>query len=325
MRMADFADDESSAGAAAQLSRVLLRHRVTSQLATINRTFPPGMAFDVEEFPQPKPMGAAPEPLDLVYGAGVMSIDYTYTGSGRRTSPVLLCDRRIYDSPAEPGSLEPIRSSQSLRDLFRGEEYEDTLIYVIPEPVPSFAIGEGVNGPGTFGTLGAVVTEKSGACRQLICTAGHVAGVGSTVTDTHAITGNVVWSHNPGATASVAPAADVALIEPITAGFGAALVAINGSSRSQPGSRVEVHGAITPHGTSQTMGFTSALFVPQMAGMWAQLYFTTTAASASGDSGAPVLAAGTNDIIGHVVGGAPGLTSFIQSIEAQLQATNAKL
>jgi hypothetical protein len=73
------------------------------------------------------------------------------------------------------------------------------------------------------------------------------------------------------------------------------------------------------------MGFTPALFVPQMAGMWAQLYFTTTAASVAGDSGAPVLASGSNDIVGHIVGGAPGLTSYIQAIDAQLQAINCAL
>lgn len=62
-----------------------------------------------------------------------------------------------------------------------------------------------------------------------------------------------------------------------------------------------------------------------MAGMWAQLYFTTTAASGPGDSGAPVLASGTSKIVGHVVGGAPGLTSYIQSIDVQLQVTGCVL
>jgi hypothetical protein len=260
MRMADFSDDASSVGTARQLSQTLMRHRVASQLRTINRAFPPNIAIDVDEFPQLQPTATGPEPLDLVYGAGVISVDYRYIGSGRRTSPVMLCDPLIYGTPAEPGSLEPLRSSQSLRELFRGAVYDDALVYVIPEPVPSFSTGEGVNGPGTFGTLGAVVTEQAGQRRQLVCTAGHVAGVGTQVADINANTGNVVWSHNPAATASVAPAADVALIEPGTGRFGAAVVAISGSSSSQPGSGVEVYGAITPHGASQTMGFTPALF-----------------------------------------------------------------
>ena len=103
--------------------------------------------------------------------------------------------------------------------------------------------------------------------------------------------------------------------------MGTGTVAISGKGGSHPGDHVEVHGSLTAFGTSQTMGFVAQLFVPSMAGMWADLYFTTTAASVQGDSGAPVLAAGTNSIVGHIVGGAPGLTSYIQSIDVQLAAT----
>jgi hypothetical protein len=73
------------------------------------------------------------------------------------------------------------------------------------------------------------------------------------------------------------------------------------------------------------MGFVPALFVPAMAGMWGQLYFTTAGCSVPGDSGAPVIRGGTNEIVGHVVGGATGITSYIQSIDIQLNASGCRI
>src|SRR4051812_44813348 len=113
MRMADFSDDASSVGTARALSQTLMRHKVTSQLRAIDRAFPPNVVTDVEALPQLQPAVAQPEPLDLVYGAGLITVDLRYTSRGQRTSPVMLCDPRIYGSPVELGSLEPLRSSAS--------------------------------------------------------------------------------------------------------------------------------------------------------------------------------------------------------------------
>ena len=73
------------------------------------------------------------------------------------------------------------------------------------------------------------------------------------------------------------------------------------------------------------MGFSESLYVPSMRGMWAQVYFTTDDASQPGDSGCPVLRSGTDELVGHVVGGAPGMTSWIQAIDVQLFATACTL
>ena len=70
-----------------------------------------------------------------------------------------------------------------------------------------------------------------------------------------------------------------------------------------------------------------SLFVhlPSMAGMWADSYITLQSISQAGDSGAPVFLQGTNTLIGHLVGGAPGVISFVQAIEVALKATGATL
>ena len=146
------------------------------------------------------------------------------------------------------------------------------------------------------------------------------------VTDAAGALGNVIWSHDPAVTAGPAPAADVALIAPQQGMIGPASFAINGMRNSMPRDNVEVHGGVTALGTSETMGLiVPGMYVPSMSGMWANLYFTTTAASVPGDSGAAVLAAGTSDIVGHIVSGAAGLTSYFQSIDVQLQATGCVL
>lgn len=319
MRLSDVSDDQHTVGIARDLSRMLLTHRLDAQQKRISSD----RNIDVESIAPPD-LARRGNPLDLVYGAGIILLDGRSEGTDRRSAPVLLCDPAI-STAGLPGAIEPLEDNDVLSELGVPGLDHETLLFIIPKPIPYFATAECVSGPGTTGSLGAVVREKAGQQRTLITTAGHVAAVGAQVTDAHGISGTVVWSHNPTASPSAAPAADIALIEPSSGGCGSGSVTINRTTISRPGDGVDVHGALTSAASSQTMGFTPALFVPQMAGMWAQLYFTTTAASVPGDSGAPVLASGSNDIVGHIVGGAPGLTSYIQAIDAQLQAINCTL
>jgi hypothetical protein len=311
VHLTEFSEDPEAAGVAAALGRELLLYRTRAQIrfteeATVS-------ALELLADPVPREAQRPPEGLDAIYGSGLIDV-------GGYIAPVLLVDERA--AAVHAGELLRLSDHPGLSHVvqpLRGNDGRDVFLFPIPEPLPYFGTAERVNGPGTLGTLGAVVTD--GQNRRLITTAGHVAPTGAHVTDSAGASGTVMWSHNPAASAGPAPAADIALIAVHGSAMGAGTVAITGKGGSHPGDHVEVYGSLTALGTSQTMGFVAQLFVPSMAGMWADLYFTTTAASVQGDSGAPVLAAGSNSIVGHIVGGAPGLTSYIQSIDVQLAAT----
>lgn len=316
MRLADFGADGSSVRAALALNQQLLLHRGDAVATERN-------LFGIDELGDYTPREARRplEGLDAVFGVGVV------WESGSATEPVLLVDEQFLGTQAEPGRVLSVQQFSGLAGLL-GQLVPDlprTRVIPLPEPLPHFASGAQSAGITQSGTFGAVFRESGIAGRSLITTAGHVAPFGTTVRDTAGHAGHVVWSHDPAAVAGIGAAADIALVDPAPFGISPGGVSFNGTTQSQPGGAIEVRGAQTLFGQSLTMGFVPALFVPAMAGMWGQVYFTTGGCSVPGDSGAPVVAPGSNEIIGHVVGGAVGITSYIQSIDIQLRATGCVL
>jgi hypothetical protein len=71
------------------------------------------------------------------------------------------------------------------------------------------------------------------------------------------------------------------------------------------------------------MGLSGFLAMPSYGGTCGDTYFTTTQITNPGDSGGPVLLG--SDIIGHVVGASPGVTSYVQDISYQIREASNPL
>ena len=331
MRLADFTEDWEAAESADQLGRALIDRRAVQQQVRLDglvRAARRGEDLSLlmhgtrwresERRVEPRPV----DDVEPVYGSAVMQVE-------GRMRAVLLVDERAVRDVADRGQLLPAADVPALRSLVRSLPEEqgvkppaDLLVLPMPELIPYFAPGEQTNGPGTTGTFGALATDGQG--NDCVLTAGHVAPTGAQVTDPTGATGTVTWSNDPAAVAGPGPGADVAVVVPdgSTAQGG---VPISSAAIARPGDLLDVRGAFTPAGATQTMLFTLAVYVPRMTGMWAEVYLTTDAASQPGDSGAAVLRSGTDEIVGHIVGGAPGVTSTVQAIDLQLRAAGCTL
>lgn len=246
--------------------------------------------------------------------------------SDDRHHPVVLVNRSLLAEPPEIDVLASVGDSESvtraLSKVLAEPPPRDFLFLAVDPPVPQFFPSEQVTASGTTGTLGACVTAAS--AQDGILTAGHVAPLGTTVHDSSGTNGQVTYSHNPATVAGVVPAADVAVIEHVPH------VAVTGPPISTAASAegraaVEIHGAASGIVTTEVMGFTPFLYVPSMAGMWGQVYFTTAGVTQAGDSGSPTLLSGTETLIGHLVGASGHLTSYIQAIDLQLHASGSTL
>jgi hypothetical protein len=237
----------------------------------------------------------------------------------------VLFDRTLGPTPA--GFADPPRASDVegvsnvMRELGADAPLDDIVALPIAPPEPYFAPGERVSGGGAFGTLGALVTTAAGT--DGILTAGHVASPGALVQDDAGATGLVTFSIDPAQVSGPIVTADVAVIEPLSWRAMSPPCTLAATATATGANAVTATGTVSGRQNGVIMGMTAYLYVPKMAGQWGDVYFTTAGISTGGDSGAPVTLAGTNDLIGHVVGGSPPTTSFVQEIDFQLKAVGA--
>ena len=178
------------------------------------------------------------------------------------------------------------------------------------------------------GNIGCNVPRR-GSVVQGILTAGHVAGpVGAPVTSGTDDVGVVIFSENPAENGGMAASVDVAVIatrdsKPEYTG----IPAIIGTAAGRVDQIVTVYGRNRITGT--LLAFCSVLRIS--GGITIDCWMTSQAISGAGDSGAPVLVpepeleGDFGSILGHVIGGAPGVTTFIQDIHTQLSAARAEL
>ena len=217
-----------------------------------------------------------------------------------------------------PLSQSPIiatRVANAIRETgaFRSTPDWAGLIDILPVKPPQRQVSPGgqITGPsvGTVGTVGTQVTWSSG---NGFLTAGHVAPtVHAPVFEGNTNIGAVVWSNDPaGHGTAVEP--DIAVIE-LASGV-KVTNPITRTATAGPAATITIHSSQTP-GT--IMGMSQFLFMQQQNATCGDIYFTTAEITASGDSGGPVLLG--SDVIGHVVGGSPGITSFIQDVNYQLR------
>jgi hypothetical protein len=228
--------------------------------------------------------------------------------------PTLFWDSKIADAFLEQSLLE------------KEDIPNDLIVMGVPTPQYFAGPGDGIECLGRFGTLGALVTTRFGS--PGILTAGHVAGpVGAPVTSASDDVGVVIFSEDPGDAPVMALSVDIAVIatrdlKPQYLGIPPIVDTITPSSNEV----VTIYGRSRLSSTIQGYCF----YVKIGRGLAADVWMTSQSISRAGDSGAPVLVSNseTEDfafILGHVIGGAEGVTTFIQDIHTQLAVARVQL
>jgi hypothetical protein len=329
MGLQDFVKSSEVAEGGESLSQRLLFptiqiSRVYSPVTARGRHLSYGATIGVEVPASMEPISdVVPMPYSVylgIYGAGVIVLDGV-------EHPAIFCNEQL--APLTPKPLEELIDNPALsrvvREILSGDTPNGTVALGLKAPSPHFGPGKSVECGGRRGTLGAIVKTTAGATGLL--TAGHVGGpLGAVAHCEGSAIGTVTYSDDPAFKPPNTVSADVAVItvNPSAIGSLSLPTQITGIAKVGPSDRVESH-CVTGCNTTGILGKAPWIFIPQMAGLWADVYLTHSPISVAGDSGAPVFLQGTNKIVGHVVGGAPGMLTFVQEIDCQLSACGCML
>lgn len=319
MDLQTFASDPTSAALADRAARALLATRSLdhARAATTVSIMAAEAALDA-----PMEPAVVPRAGRLILGVGLA---YDLDGDGKE-HPTLLVDRSLLDDEdVSEGNFIPVREHSVVQEALArlgvpGASYRYLLV---DPPLPHFHPSQTCTCLGLTGTLGACATAASG--QPAILTAGHAVALNAIAHDAAASPGWVSFASDPASTPGVTPAADVAVVEPQSAALGSGGPPISRAAAGGPADVIDFYGQTSGQVSSQIMGFSPFLYTPKMAGMWGQVYFTTAGVTQAGDSGAPVLRNGTDELIGHLVGASGTAMSYVQAVEFQLQASGATL
>lgn len=229
---------------------------------------------------------------------------------------VVLMDDKQVGKSFEPVSLLSVQSAKNALDVLFGQGAESwaTNVFALGITAPELHVSpaDDVMAPNP-GTCGSHVRWGNS---QGLLTAGHVGSLLlSAAYSKGTQIGQVVFSCNPANTGAQV-GADVALIE---LNHGVPLITtITGTAQVEPTNNLLVMNRNRQQ--VQVMGKANWLTIPSANGTYGEIYFTMGGVTQAGDSGAAVLLQGTQRVIGHVVGGSTGMTSYIQDIDYQLQA-----
>jgi hypothetical protein len=213
-----------------------------------------------------------------------------------------------------------------------------TVAMGIETPVAQMSPGDNVST--SINGAGGIQISWSG--KQGILTAGHVGTpAGATAYSAGAKIGKVVLSLDPASPGSALqasglvcavcglvcraqvsnlnPQPDVAIVD-LAPGVHIAN-RISKTTTARPGDKVDIP---TPRGSlsAQIMGLMTWLWMPGTGGTYGEVYITTNQVTQPGDSGSPALLNG--DLIGHVVGGSPRCTTFVQDFDYQIAHIRAQ-
>jgi hypothetical protein len=183
------------------------------------------------------------------------------------------------------------------------------LAFVVTTPEPQAAPGDAITSP-RIGTVGCQAAWNSGTG---FLTAGHVAPtVHAGVFQGRTRLGTVRFTSDP-AGGGTAIGADVAVVE-LSAGT-AYSPSLGNATFAPPNTSVRI--ANGRGAAAVIMGFCSFVYVPKVNGTYGDTYFTTQSVTAGGDSGSAVVDS-SNGVVGLVVAGSRGITTFLQDVRYQL-------
>jgi len=259
---------------------------------------------------------SAPDVLSTgVYGVGVAALD---PGT---EFPVLIANSEII---GEEGLTESTTGAEFLEKNFSVEVPDGMRSLGVSEPMP--AASSQFVCSGRVATFGAAIHTRSDSIGCL--TAGHAAGpIGQRVNQIGGRgRGIVTFTEDPSTAPPGKLCADVAVIDfiddPYSGGF---ITRYKGTNQAFARDGLMIYRA-TGDTPAEVFGFCPWIAVPSMNGLWANVYLTTACVTEKGDSGAQVVLVSEDDLlVGHVVGGSPGMTTYIQDAELQLNVTGALL
>jgi hypothetical protein len=150
--------------------------------------------------------------------------------------------------------------------------------------------------------------------------------VGSTVRDENgALIGSVTMSSDPASVTPQTPVVDMAFValDPGVTGSGG-IAHGTGVHAARPRDDLDIFGAKTGHTSTWVRAAALTFAGPDpLSGDWGFVLITRDGVTAQGDSGAVALFSGTDEVVGHVVGGSPGVYTLVQELDYQLGLSGA--
>jgi hypothetical protein len=248
--------------------------------------------------------------LHSIFGVGI----YYFNSDERIT--VLVRENTELPAGTQTPLLELLATREALSEVFGPDiqEWSNCAALSIPEPEIHLAPGDPITSTQT-GTCGAPVTWGNQLRGYL--TAGHISpNKNAAVTDGYGNRiGKVAETWIPGQGPS---GADIAVIElanqstpPSSLRFtGPSMITHNSTSID-----IQKNGGVL---SAQVLGKFGWFYFPAVNGTYTDLYTTGNAVTQQGDSGSAANLAGSDELVGHVVGGMRGFTSLIQDANYQL-------
>ena len=304
IRFAQSRDDAAAVGQAMLLAQALLDG-------------PPG--FGPQTFAYSSPLrhnDAAPrrpEPFGAAFGIGGVGV-FADRGSLR---PVIL--QYSPQDSFEPRMLhESADLEYAMRSAIPGgiSAVPDAIVLPISEPELLAAPGDAVSSAFN-GTAGVQLNWGPGLDGLL--TAGHVCKSTTNAASVAGTKGSVVLALDPTNHGGLVEA-DVSIIQLASAVPAASCITTTATAMA--GDTVTVSNRMGKSVSTKVMGQLQWLWIPSSKCTCGHVYMTTQNVTVAGDSGAPVRKG--SDLVGHVIAGSPGMTTYIQEIDYQLQEIRAQ-
>jgi hypothetical protein len=261
--------------------------------------------------------------------SGLLGTGVTRLSGNDHFEPVIFVELRapVLTISQEPGdAIEIERYWRLLENL--DIQPGDAVVIGLPAPLAEVGPRDPAFCNGPPGTFGARVTTSNG--QRGILTAGHVAPNIPTgaYTNGPSHVGTVTQRHDivylPAGHAGI----DVAVVElpPFVQDTGSIRPSSMTPRAGQIWDQVIGHGAKSPGAQGMVLSAGKPFAGPSRRhGHWDEALLIQPAISAGGDSGGMVLLANTGELVGHVVGGFPGVYSIAQDAQAQLRSVGGSL
>jgi hypothetical protein len=264
-----------------------------------------------------------PERLSLTPGVATLSPDQTPNSHGgrERLALAVLVDAERTGA-LEPGRSVPLRELGGMFELVAAalghvpRWLDDVMAFGVREPVLQLQCGDAVR-TAVQGTAGVPLTWTGSSG---FATAGHVGVAAKTaVHDAHGQVGQVAWANDP-TSHGLTREADFAVVElahGVTCGS-----ALGPFARAGPHDDVFIGGPAGP--TVKVLGYSQFWYLASTGGTLGDAYLTAGQITYGGDSGAAVTL-NSGEVIGHVIGASPGITTIVQDLDFQLGEAKAAL
>ncbi len=245
--------------------------------------------------------------MEVIFGAGLIALD---DSSIPQLVPVALVNSEKVDHPRGQTSLSEVGQALQIANNALGLDanswLEGVRAWVMLPPSLRLSPGDRISSP-AIGKIGCAASWTGGSG---FLTAGHVAqAYGKDVYVGGSHVGTVAYANDP-RNGGTAIEADIGIVEYANGAFISPPPRLSGTALASPSSSVTVHARAAA--SADIMGYCSYIFLPSIYGTLGDTYFTTKDVTSGGDSGSATSA--QNSVVGIVVAGSAGFTTYIQDI-----------